>query len=549
MLNELKEYEQYTVLPVSPEESRLRYDNFIKAKLSEGKTLFPGGPLSGLERVMTIVARYHLFNLGLEEDNVKEILKAWCGFKHDESIANDSSNINAWLERLIRQVFLKTYLNEASEYYRKNIKNHISDEKADMMITELLEDVAPDDTVNDLKFKTAKLEEFILPKEFGSVLTALKKNGQPVDIACDILKNCVKQLEEESNVKNKILEILEKTASETTLTQLKERKKELNDVLNKSSCPAYLDSLVNKLNEVKEVRKDNKAEYINQLKSELEKCTAELKKVRVFRDETITMLGNIDLLNNLDQLNNIVSILETWSEFPQVYVGKICRTCNTLIKLSNKKNQFSRGVFTYYPGNDNDYKAITYESVIANALTMDKLDNYYLIICRNPFNNIFIKTKKKIKNLNDSQKDFLLKAIAVYLLQKRYTDQSYVYFNKTDLANWTGKRSDSIHLENYLIKREGNTPESKSSDKTVKDTNTIDMEPLFDKISVGVEGDKEIKQGTNVTKLKIDPDWLKAYGFAIIKQCELDRIDKAKYPEFVVYEDEGSGKVLKEIKL
>ena len=67
MLNELKEYEQYTVLPVSPEESRLRYDNFIKAKLSEGKTLFPGGPLSGLERVMTIVARYHLFNLGLEE--------------------------------------------------------------------------------------------------------------------------------------------------------------------------------------------------------------------------------------------------------------------------------------------------------------------------------------------------------------------------------------------------------------------------------------------------------------------------------------------------
>ena len=75
------------------------------------------------------------------------------------------------------------------------------------------------------------------------------------------------------------------------------------------------------------------------------------------------------------------------------------------------------------------------------------------------------------------------------------------------------------------------------------------MEPLFDKISVGVEGDKEIKQGTNVTKLKIDPDWLKAYGFAIIKQCELDRIDKAKYPELVVYEDEGSGKVLKEIKL
>ena len=95
MLNEIKEYEQYTILPATPKESRLACVNFLK-KTKDSVSL------SGLERAMTTIARYYLFNLNLDETSVEEVLKAWCGFNHNENIAEISRDINGWLKRLIQ---------------------------------------------------------------------------------------------------------------------------------------------------------------------------------------------------------------------------------------------------------------------------------------------------------------------------------------------------------------------------------------------------------------------------------------------------------------
>ena len=95
MLNEIKEYEQYTILPATPKESRLACVNFLK-KTKDSVSL------SGLERAMTTIERYYLFTLNLDETSVEEVLKAWCGFNHNENIAEISRDINGWLKRLIQ---------------------------------------------------------------------------------------------------------------------------------------------------------------------------------------------------------------------------------------------------------------------------------------------------------------------------------------------------------------------------------------------------------------------------------------------------------------
>ena len=76
LLNEIGEYEQYTLSIeelLSCKNRRLERYNLIK------------NALSGLERAMTIIARHFIFgtSVGFNEFELREILKAWCGFKHE----------------------------------------------------------------------------------------------------------------------------------------------------------------------------------------------------------------------------------------------------------------------------------------------------------------------------------------------------------------------------------------------------------------------------------------------------------------------------------
>lgn len=95
MLNEIGEYEQYTLSPeklLACKNRRLKHCN-IKNNFS------------GLERVMTIIARHFIFDtpVGLNEVELREILKAWCGFNH-EAKTPLPEHFDGWLNNYIKCV-------------------------------------------------------------------------------------------------------------------------------------------------------------------------------------------------------------------------------------------------------------------------------------------------------------------------------------------------------------------------------------------------------------------------------------------------------------
>ena len=114
MLNEIGEYKQYTL---SPEElaacknRRLKQYTLIKQKFG------------GLERAMTIIARHFIFKTSVvdfdekAEKELREILKAWCGFKH-EAKTSLPEHFEGWLNNYIR-----IFLSEKVQSYLDAEKN------------------------------------------------------------------------------------------------------------------------------------------------------------------------------------------------------------------------------------------------------------------------------------------------------------------------------------------------------------------------------------------------------------------------------------------
>ncbi|MBO4396615.1 MAG: hypothetical protein J5819_09755 [Eubacterium sp.] len=98
MLNELKEYEEYST-EFGPDwtrkQGRLRYDEMVKNNRS------------GLKRAMLIVARRYIRiedNRLVNHDEVKSILASWCGFGDKVSGHEDIHN---WFPRYYYQNFFK----------------------------------------------------------------------------------------------------------------------------------------------------------------------------------------------------------------------------------------------------------------------------------------------------------------------------------------------------------------------------------------------------------------------------------------------------------
>lgn len=124
MLNEIGEYEQYTMSPENfADESKLRlkYMTLIKRDFS------------GLERALTIVARHFLFDETEHRDEkaVCEILKAWCGFKNEASTL--PPHFNGWLPNYICRAFLSERLKICRE------KISLLDSELKKFLTDLVE--------------------------------------------------------------------------------------------------------------------------------------------------------------------------------------------------------------------------------------------------------------------------------------------------------------------------------------------------------------------------------------------------------------------------
>lgn len=186
-----------------------------------------------------------------------------------------------------------------------------------------------------------------------------------------------------------------------------------------------------------------------------------------------------------------------------------------LDKLSGKKRQFAYSIY-FIPKDKNIFRALNYDRVIANALLGGILKKKYLL-CR--FTN---ELKKFPAKWRLKKKDIVLKLTAFYLLQRQFTDQSFVVFNKANFENWmySGK-SENLDLTQFQMCFDGKSEEA-----------------LFEEIT-----DPVIK----VVKLRINTNWLK--HFKLVDESELNA-DMAK-PEnegAIFFSDTGGAEPLQEKK-
>ena len=266
--------------------------------------------------------------------------------------------------------------------------------------------------------------------------------------------------------------------------------------------------------------------YIRQLllKEALEDCNGKLNSIS---GDTSTNNKLADILQNISADDTVMALTESKKlleeaekEIKQTVTEKLIKNdlarikhvINILNALENKNSQFNKSIFSSNYMIKNDYKAITYERIIANAFHLGKLEQFYLLCNTHPFDPELIrkntKTKTKIK---DSDQDLILKTTALYLLQKQHSDQEYVYFNQADLANWLLKKADPDKFE--LNKYRLIAPD----------------EPLFDTITIN----------GNITKLRIHPKWIEK--FKIVRSCDIDNPENQGR---IFYSDPGCGDFL-----
>lgn len=133
-------------------------------------------------------------------------------------------------------------------------------------------------------------------------------------------------------------------------------------------------------------------------------------------------------------------------------------------------NSGARGSFRYFDLDQdrNDFYAVHYEEILADACQAGPLKEYYLLARKDWKKDLRTKNRKgEMKSITKPTEDQLLKVVATYLLAKRdYTlyveEPSAVYVKKTDVANWLDGESglnkmDTIMQTAFLVEKDGTT--------------------------------------------------------------------------------------------
>jgi len=169
----------------------------------------------------------------------------------------------------------------------------------------------------------------------------------------------------------------------------------------------------------------------------------------------------------------------------------------------------------------NTFKKITFEGILAKALTEGPLRQRYLV-ARNLTSTedlgVWIR-----KNNGEYRKDeytstvldVICKETAAYLLAGG-TAGRFVVVNKTDVSNWgkseiRNEAGKAGMLSRYLCQNGGDSA----------------AVPLFEEISY-----------RNVCKMKICPEWLERCGWCLASEEELDTILK-EHPDCLYFRDDG----------
>jgi len=170
----------------------------------------------------------------------------------------------------------------------------------------------------------------------------------------------------------------------------------------------------------------------------------------------------------------------------------------------------------------NTFRKVTFQGVIAKALMMGKLTQRYLVaenlkstdrldICvsRNG------ESSQRVK-CSSTELDVLCKETAAYLLAGG-SSGGYVMVNKTDVSNW-GKSE---------IKNEGNYA-GRLSKYFYRETAASPELPIFEVVHFD----------SNVSKMKVCPEWIRHCGWRLATEEELDGILQ-EHPECLYFRDDG----------
>lgn len=168
------------------------------------------------------------------------------------------------------------------------------------------------------------------------------------------------------------------------------------------------------------------------------------------------------------------------------------------------------------------YKSVSIDKQIAKALRFGPLKRYYLAAQKSPLNKKG-EPESSFKLITKSKKnalDLTLKLTAALLLEERrlrdfgsesICGPAFRKYNKKDLSNWC--LLDKVENENL-------------------EWAEYNKKKVFEYIS-----------NDNTASARLNPEYLKAFGWKVIEESELDEFLREN-PEGVFFSDQGSGKEL-----
>lgn len=183
----------------------------------------------------------------------------------------------------------------------------------------------------------------------------------------------------------------------------------------------------------------------------------------------------------------------------------------------------------------NDFRKITYEKIVADAITAGPLKRRYLVCEDANFSEIcyctednkgnvktskpFTNSKKKKGEWSEPTKkklDLIMKTVAAFLLEQEARDATdqyvgYAPVNLTYISNWLASSTKMESLKAYKI---NGLP-------------IFMLEPIY-----------------NVAAISIDTNWMQSCGWKIVTEEKLDAY-LAEHPNAIFYSDHGSGQFLR----